>query len=254
MGVDAADFNNDGRPDLISLDMLPEREEIRKSSASSEPFNLFNLRVKAGYHPQYSRNALQLNRGGGRFSEIGNLAGVSATDWSWAPLFADLDNDGRKDLLITNGIYRRPNDLDYITYVGNAAVQASLGDAITQKNMALLQKMPQVPLSKYAFHNNGNLSFTNMAVPWGLAQLGFSNGAAYVDLNNSGSLDLVVNNVNATASIYRNHAREQNGNHSLTITLRGTGANTGGIGATVMIRHGATQQMLEQMPTRGFLS
>ncbi len=254
MGVDAADFNNDGRPDLISVDMLPEREEILKTSASSESFNLFNARVKAGYQPQYARNALQLNQGGGRFSEIGYLAGVSATDWSWAPLFADLDNDGRKDLLITNGIFRRPNDLDYINYVGNEAVQASLAEGISQKNMALLQKMPQIPLAKYAFRNNGNLTFTNMAGPWGLAQPGFSNGAAYVDLNNSGALDLVVNNVNAPASIYRNHARAQNGHHSLRITLRGSGANTGGIGATVMIKHGSTRQMLEEMPTRGFLS
>jgi hypothetical protein len=254
MGVDAADFNNDLLPDLISLDMLPEREEILKTSASSESFNLFNLRLKAGYHPQYARNALQLNRGGARFSEIGYLAGVSATDWSWAPLFADLDNDGRKDLFITNGIYRRPNDLDYINYVGNEANQASLAQGITQKNMTLLQKMPQIPLSKYAFRNNGNLTFTNVAASWGLSQPGFSSGAAYVDLNNSGALDLVVNNVNAPASIYRNRARQQNGNHALTISLHGDGANTSGIGAKVIIDHGATRQMLEQMPTRGFQS
>ena len=254
MGVDAADFNNDLRPDLITLDMLPEREEILKTSAGIESFNLFNLRLKAGYHPQLARNALQLNRGGARFSEIGYLAGVSGTDWSWSPLFADLDNDGRKDLFITNGIYRRPNDLDYINYVGNEANQASLAQGITQKNMSLLEKMPQIPLSKYAFRNNGNLTFTNMAEAWGLAQRGFSNGAVYVDLNNSGALDLVVNNVNAPASIYRNHAREQNGNHSLTISLRGDGANTAGIGATVIIAHGGTKQMLEQMPTRGFQS
>jgi hypothetical protein len=254
MGVDAADFNNDGRPDLFSADMLPDREDILKTSASSESFDLFNLRVKAGYHPQYARNALQLNRGGGRFSEIGYLAGVAATDWSWSPLFADLDNDGRKDLFITNGVYRRPNDMDYISYVGNDAVQASLAQGISQKNMGLIQQMPQIPLAKFAFRNNGNLTFTNMAAPWGLAQPGFSNGAAYVDLNNSGALDLVVNNVNAPASIYRNHAREQNGNHSLTINLRGAGANTAGIGATVVIRNGGATQMLEQMPTRGFES
>src|SRR5207245_5813378 len=126
MGVAAADFNNDGRPDLMVLDMLPEREDILKTSASSESFTLFNLRVQAGYHPQYARNTLQLNRGQGRFSEIGYLAGVSATDWSWAPLFADLDNDGYKDLFITNGIYRRPNDLDYLAYVSNPVVQSYL--------------------------------------------------------------------------------------------------------------------------------
>ena len=235
-------------------DMLPEREDILKTSANAEDFNVYNLKVKAGYHPQFARNTLQLNRGHGRFSEIGYLAGVYATDWSWAPLFADLDNDGYKDLFVTNGIYRRPNDLDYITYVGNEAVQASLAGGINEKNLSLLKKMPQVPIANFAFRNNGDLTFTNMAEAWGLAQPGFSNGAVYVDLNNSGALDLVVNNVNAPASIYRNRAREINGNHYLMVHLRGAGANTAGIGAkVVIIQHGAGQ-MLEQMPTRGFQS
>ena len=254
MGVDAADFNNDGRPDIVSLDMLPEREEILKSSANAESFNLYNMRLEAGYHSQYARNALQLNRGRGKFSEIGYLAGVAATDWSWAALFADLDNDGRKDLFITNGIYRRPNDLDYISYVGNEAVQASLAQGINEKNISVLKKMPQVPLAKYAYRNNGNLTFTNVAEAWGLAQPGFSNGAVYVDLNNSGALDLVVNNINAPASIYKNGARGANANAYLTIELRGSGANTAGIGAKVIVKTGDTAQLLEQAPTRGFLS
>ena len=254
MGVDAADFNNDGRTDIISLDMLPEREDILKTSAITESFNIYNRRIEAGYHPQYARNALQLNRGKGKFSEIGYLAGVSATDWSWAALFADLDNDGRKDLFVTNGIFRRPNDMDYITYVGNEAVQASLHDTITEANLSLLKKMPQAPLAKYAFRNDGNLRFTNVAEAWGLAEPGFSNGAAYVDLNNSGSLDLVVNNINAPASIYRSHAREINKNHYLTVQLRGSGANTAGFGARVEVTQGAQKQVVEQMPTRGFLS
>ncbi|MDP3767684.1 MAG: CRTAC1 family protein, partial [Dehalococcoidia bacterium] len=255
MGVDAADFNNDGRPDLMVLDMLPEREDILKTSANAESFNIYNLRIAAGYHPQYARNTLQLNRGRGRFSEIGYLAGVAATDWSWAPLFADLDNDGNKDLFITNGIYRRPNDLDYINYVGNEAVQASLAKGITQEeNLMLLRKMPQIPLPNYAYRNNGDLTFTNMAEPWGLAQPGFSNGAAYVDLNNDGALDLVVNNINAPAAIYRNRARDITGHHYLRVRLRGAGANTAGIGAKVLVRHGGMLQMLEQMPTRGFQS
>jgi len=254
MGVDAADFNNDLKPDLIVVDMLPEREDILKTSANAEDFNVYNLKVKAGYHPQFARNTLQLNRGHGRFSEIGYLAGVYATDWSWAPLFADLDNDGYKDLFVTNGIYRRPNDMDYISYVGNEAVQTSLAGGINEKNLSLLKKMPQVPIPNFAFRNNGDLTFTNVAEAWGVSQPGFSNGAAYVDLNNSGALDLVVNNVNAPASIYRNHARTVNGKHFLTVTLRGDGANTDGIGAKVIIvQHGAGQ-MLEQMPTRGFQS
>src|SRR3989449_4438892 len=260
MGVDAADFNNDGRPDIAVLDMLPDQEKILKTSANAESFNVFYLRLQAGYHPQYPRNTLQLNRGrlGGtlRFSEIGYLAGVYATDWSWAPLFADLDNDGYKDLFITDGIYRRPNDLDYINYVGNEAVQASLAQGITHENLTLLKKMPQIPLPNHAFRNNGDLTFTNMAAAWGRAQRGFSNGAAYVDLNNSGALDLVVNRINAPAAIYRNHAREINGNSYLTVRLRGSGGggNTAGVGAKVVIKYQGTTQLLEQMPTRGFQS
>jgi enediyne biosynthesis protein E4 len=254
MGVDAADFNNDGRTDIISLDMLPEREDILKTSASTESFNIYNLRLQAGYQPQYARNALQLNRGNGRFSEIGYLSGVSATDWSWSALFADLDNDGKKDLFVTNGIFRRPNDMDYISFVGNEAVQATLHDTITRANLGLLQKMPQISLANYAFRNSGNLKFTNMAEAWGLAQPGFSNGAAYVDLTNSGNLDLVVNNINAPASIYRSHARAINGNHYLTVQLNGSGLNTAGIGARVEITQKGEKQVVEQMPTRGFLS
>ncbi len=254
MGVDAADFNNDGRPDIISLDMLPEREDILKTTASTESFDLFSLRLQAGYHPQYTRNALQLNRGDGKFSEIANLAGIAATDWSWSPLFADLDNDGKKDLFITNGIYRRANDMDYISYVSQDAVQASLKNSITDANLQLLRKMPQVPLANYAFRNDGNYSFTNVAESWGLAAPGFSNGAAYVDLNNSGQLDLVVSNINAPVSIYRNRSREMNGNAYLTVTLHGQGGNTEGIGAKVTVWHQDSAQMVEQEPTRGFES
>src|SRR2546425_590716 len=258
MGVDAADFNNDGRPDLMVLDMLPEREEILKTSANAESFDVYNLKLQAGYHPQYARNTLQLNRGGAegmlRFSEIGYLAGVYATDWSWAPLFADLDNDGYKDLFITNGIYHRPNDLDYLTYVANLVVQTALSTGSGALSLTLLKKMPHIPIATYAYRNNGDLTFTNMADAWGLAQPGFSNGAAYVDLNNSGALDLVVSNINAPAAIYRNRAREVNANSYLTVRLRGAGANTAGIGAKVIIKHDGMLQMLEQSPTRRFQS
>lgn len=255
MGVDAADVDNDGRPDVMVLDMLPERQDIRNTSGSSEEMMGFNIKLESGFHPQYTRNTLQLNRGMGRFSEIGALAGVAATDWSWAPLFADLDNDGRKDLFVTNGIYRRPNDLDYVGYVGQDSIQASLAKAITSENLApLLKRMPHIPIANYAFHNNGDLTFTNEARAWGLAQAGFSNGAAYVDLNNDGALDLVVNKLGAPAAIYRNRARERNHNHYLRVVLRGTGGNTAGIGAKVLVTTGATTQLVEQEPTRGFQS
>jgi hypothetical protein len=254
MGVDAADFNNDGRPDLMVLDMLPEQEKILKTSANAETYDVYHLKLEAGYHPQYARNTLQLNRGHKRFSEIGYLAGVHATDWSWAPLFADLDNDGYKDLFVTNGIYHRPNDLDYLAYVSNPVVQASLRDGMAGLARALVGKMPQIPIANYAYRNNRDLTFTNQAGAWGLAQPGFSNGATYVDLNNSGALDLVVNRIDAPAAIYRNRARELTKNHYLQVVLRGSGANTAGIGAKVVIRHRGMTQLLEQMPTRGFQS
>lgn len=257
MGVDAGDIDNDGRPDLVVLDMLPDREDIVKTSATWESAELLELKTRAGYHPQFARNTLQLNRGAWKFSDVGYLAGVAATDWSWGPLLADFDNDGHKDLFVTNGIQRRPNDLDYIAHVASPAVQAQLARGITRATLlSLVQRMPSVPIPNYAFRNNGDLTFSDKAAPWGLGQPGFSSGAAYVDLNNSGALDLVVNNVNAPASIYRNRAREITGHHYLRVRLQGRpgGGNSSGIGARVVIHHGGQTQTLEQMPTRGFQS
>ncbi len=254
MGVDAADVNNDGRPDIMVADMLPDREDILKTSATTESFALFNMKRRVGYHAQFARNTLQLNRGLGKFSEIGALAGVAATDWSWAPLLADLDNDGRKDLFITSGIYRRPNDLDYIAYVSNPAVQSTLAHGTQAEQLAVLKKMPHMPQPNHAFDNNGDLTFTDVSAKWGLGAEGFSNGAAWVDLDNSGALDLVVNNINAPASIYRNRSREINRRAYLTVVLRGAGANSEGIGAKVLVAAGGAHQMLEQSLTRGFQS
>src|SRR5438552_5904460 len=253
MGVDAADFNNDGRPDLAVLDMLPDSERLLKTASTAESYELFNLKLAAGYHYQYARTTLQLNRGvvGGtlRFSDIGFLAGIAATDWSWAPLFADFDNDGLKDLFVTTGIYRRPNDLDYIASLD------SIPTGIAPPAARLIAKMPHVLTPNYLFHNNGDLTFTDRAQGWGLGARRLSNGAAYVDLDNDGALDLVVNRINAPAAVYRNRARDSDSTaHFLTVTLRGVGGNTAGIGAKVMIAGNGAHQLAEVMPTRGFES
>jgi len=254
MGVDAADVNNDGRPDLAVLDMWPAQEQILKTSANADVWDVAVLKQQAGYRPQFAHNTLQLNRGLGRFSEIGYFAGVYATDWSWAPLFADLDNDGYKDLFVSTGIYRRPNDLDYLAFVSRPDIQATLRGGFGSLRQTLIAKMPHVPQPNGAFRNNGDLTFTDMAQAWGLGRPGFSNGAVYVDLNNSGALDLVVNNLDAPAAIYRNAAREINGNAYLTVALRGAPANTAGIGTKVIVTSGGTRQLLEESPTRGFES
>src|SRR5207247_7415073 len=201
--------NNDGRPDIAVLDMLPDSERILKTASTAESYELLNLKLAAGYHYQYARNTLQLNRGVAsgklRLSEIGLLAGIAATDWSWAPLFADFDNDGRKDLFVTTGIYRRPNDLDYIASLDSIPARTEPPAA------RLVAKMPHVAHPNYLFHNNGNLTFTNVAAAWGggVGAAGFRNGAAYGVLDIDGALDLVVNNVNAPAAIYCNRARDR---------------------------------------------
>ena len=254
MGNDAADVNNDGRPDIVVVDMLPEREDIRQTVVSDEAYDVYRIKYDLGYHPQFTRNTLQLNLGGGRFIDVGYFAGITATDWSWGALLADLDNDGYKDFFVTNGIYRRPNDRDYLRFVTTPAVQQTLKDTVMQENLTLLDRMPQVPLANYAFRNEGDLTFTNQAEAWGLADPGFSNGAAYADLDNDGDLDLVVNNIGAPASLYKNLAREQTGKHYLTVVLEGSGANTAGIGTKVFVKHGDTLQLQEQSPTRGWVS
>ncbi|MEX0601566.1 MAG: VCBS repeat-containing protein, partial [Rhodothermales bacterium] len=238
MGNDAADINNDGLIDIVSLDMLPEDLATYRRSGGPDPKDLVRIKTSYGYAPQYARNTLQLHRGLGpdglpRFSEIGRFAGIHATDWSWSALLADLDNDGWKDLYVTNGILRRPNDLDYVAHVSRPDVQDVLREGAFEDQLEVIRRMPSVPIPNYAYRNNADLTFTDRASDWGLADAGFSNGAAYGDLDGDGDLELVVNNINGPASIYRNNTDSLDASRYLSVKLEGDGMNTTGNGASV---------------------
>jgi enediyne biosynthesis protein E4 len=254
MGNDVADINNDGLPDIMVLDMLPDEEKIRKSSGGEDDYELFQLKLKYGYNYQFVRNTLQLNLGDGLFSEIGLLAGVSSTDWSWSPLLCDVDNDGWKDLFITNGIYRRANDLDYVKFLtgGNRRLPSKDNSKLSDRD--LYEKMPLYPNVNYIFRNNGNLTFTNKAAEWGFNKKSYSNGSTYADLDNDGDEDLIVNNINEKAYILRNNAEQNESYHYLSIAFKGPEQNQKGIGTRVTIYSGTLKQVAEQFTTHGFLS
>ena len=254
MGNDVGDFNNDGRLDIIVLDMLPDEENIRKQSGGEDDYELFSLKLKYGYGYQFVRNTLQLNLGDGLFSEIGRLSGIYSTDWSWSPLFCDVDNDGWKDLFITNGIYRRANDLDYVKFLTGDNSMRTPGNTNNLSDKVLYEKMPLYPHINYLFRNNGDLTFTNKAQDWGFKTKSYSNGATYADLDNDGDLDLIVNNINDKAFIYRNNTNALSGNHYLSVVLKGNDLNKRGLGSRVTIYSNGKEQVDEQFPTRGFMS
>ncbi len=269
MGNDIADVNNDGLPDIFTLDMLPEDNRRQKLLFAPDNYEKFELNIRSGFHYQYMRNMLQLNNGhrsrqeagaGGpsksavgrdvSFSEVGQQAGVSNTDWSWAPLLADYDNDGWKDLFVTNGYLRDFTNMDFIKYM-NDYIQ-SRGRLRREDVLDLVHQIPASNIVNYLFANNGDGLFTNKTQVWGIQKASNSNGAAYADLDNDGDLDLVINNINEPAFIYRNESNGQQ--HYLQIKLQGAGGNTQGIGARVILYYNNQQQYLEQMPSRGYLS
>ncbi len=254
MGSDAADINNDGWLDIVTLDMLPADEKVLKSSASDDIPDIYDFKMQKGYHHQNARNCLQLNVAGGkRFSDIGLFAGIAATDWSWSPLLADFDNDGIKDLFVTNGILRRPNDLDFLKFISGNDMSAQLQKSKTADKIAI-SKMPEGKLSNYIFKGTSELRFSDQTKNWGLDMPGFSNGSAYVDLDNDGDLDLVVNNINSPAGIYRNNSTNHSKNHYLNIQLRSGGDNKLAYGSKVVVKTNDGIQLNYVTVARGFES
>ncbi len=255
MGGDMADINNDHYPDIFATDMLPEQNDRLKTKTTFDNWENYKFNLDNGYHSQFTRNVLQLNNADGTFSEIGRLAGVSATDWSWGALIADLDNDGLKDIYEANGIYKDLTDQDYIQFFSNRDMVLSIVSGNNVDYKTLIDAIPSVKLSNYAFKNIGNYRFQNMATKWGMDTPSFSNGSVYGDLDNDGDLDIVVNNVNMPMFIYRNETNSQlPDNHFLKVILKGDSLNTSAVGSKVTVKHEGKFIYLEQMPMRGYLS
>lgn len=258
MGNDVADITNDGYVDIVSLDMMPEDHDSFMRSGGPDLQVIANAKADFGFGPKNARNTLQVNRGLNPdgtpvFSELAFTLGLAKTDWSWASLFADLDNSGFKDLFVSNGMVRRPNDLDYIRRVGDFRERSTEG-RISEEEFESIQFMPPIEVPNYLFKNHGSLQFEDATERKGVNQPSFSSGAVYVDLNQNGMLDLVVSNVNMPSFVYKNNAVADSLSNYLKVSLKGSEFNSTGIGTKVILYKDDSIFYQEQMPVRGFQS
>jgi hypothetical protein len=255
MGADMADINNDGAPEIFVTDMLPGEEARLKTKTVFENWDKYQLNVKNGYFHQFSRNALQLNHGDGVFSEIGRMANVYATDWSWGALIVDLDNDGWKDIFVANGIYKDLTDQDYINFYSDPNTVRAIMEKKEGVIETLIDQIPSEAVPNYVFRNNGDLTFSNTAEEWGMGTPSFSNGSAYGDLDNDGDMDLVTNNVNMPPFLYRNETSHFHPErHFLQFQLRGSKKNTSAFGTQITVYSNDLEYYHEHIPMKGFQS
>lgn len=254
MGADMNDINNDGFPDIFTTDMLPDDDYRLKANSSFEGYEVFQQKLNLGFYYQFTQNALQVNNRNGKFSETGFYSGVAASDWSWGALMFDADNDGLTDIYVCNGIYHDVTDQDFIDFFADEVMQQMVLRGKKEEINNIIKRMPSNPIANNMFHNKGNLRFENKATNWGLDQPSFSNGAVYVDLDKDGDLDLLVNNVNMDAFVYRNTSREKNANNYISVQLKANAPNTFAVGSSIKAYTGNQIISREVIPARGFQS